>query len=61
MVLVVGVLGWGWYLRLLLWFILVVLPYSVLRVIRNGEQENELSGRLGKQLLEQKTRSQEQT
>lgn len=60
-VFVVGALVWGWYLTLLLWFILVVLPYSLLRVIRNIERENEMSGRLGQHLSEQKTRSQEQT
>lgn len=60
-VFVVGALVWGWYLTLLLWFILVVLPYSLLRVIRNIEQENELSEHLGQHLPEQKARSQEQT
>ncbi len=60
-VFVVGALVWGWYLTLLFWLILVVLPYSLLRVIRNGEHENELSGRPGLHLPEQKARSQEQT
>ena len=60
-VFVVGALVWGWYLTLLFWLILVVLPYSLLRVIQNGEHENELSSRLGQHLPEQKARSQEQT
>lgn len=60
-VFVVGALVWGWYLTLLFWLILVVLPYSLLRVIQNGEHENELSGRLGQHLPEQKARSQERT
>ncbi|MBI5315017.1 MAG: hypothetical protein HZB34_03510 [Nitrospirae bacterium] len=40
---VAGALAWGWYLTLLLWLILVLLPYAVLRVMRNFEQENDLS------------------
>ncbi|WP_413933617.1 hypothetical protein [Nitrospira sp. BLG_1] len=60
-VFVVGALVWGWYLTLLFWLILVVLPYSLLRVIQNGEHENELPGRLCQHLPEQKARSQEQT
>lgn len=32
---VAGALAWGWYLTLLVWLILVILPYTVLRVMRN--------------------------
>ena len=35
---VVGALVWGWYLTLFLAFIMTVLPYAVLRAIRNLEQ-----------------------
>ncbi len=57
---VTGALAWGWYLTLLLWLILVILPYTVLRVIRNFDQENDLSHRLRQTIAKDKSGSQEQ-
>lgn len=43
MLLVVGAIAWGWYLALLLAFIVIVLPCAVWRTIQNFEHENELA------------------
>lgn len=56
---VVGALAWGWYLTLLVWLILVILPYTVLRVIRNFERENDLSRRPRRAIAKEKSGSQE--
>jgi len=43
MFVVVGAIVWGWYLTLLVTFILTVLPYVVWCTIRNFEQEHNPS------------------
>ncbi len=59
-VFVAGALAWGWYLTLLLWLILVILPYSVLWVLGNFERENDLSRRPRQTIAKEKSGSQEQ-
>jgi membrane protein implicated in regulation of membrane protease activity len=59
-VFVAGALAWGWYLTLVLWLILVALPYIVLWVIRNFEQDNDLFCRPRQPLAKEKSGSQEQ-
>ncbi len=57
---VAGALAWGWYLTLVVWLILVILPYTTLRVRRHFEQENDLSRRLRQTIGKEKSGSQEQ-
>ncbi|MGZ8381701.1 MAG: hypothetical protein ACXW4C_08565 [Nitrospira sp.] len=56
---VAGALAWGWYLTLLLWLTLIILPYTVLRVIRNFEQEDDLSRRPRQTIAKENSGSQE--